>query len=345
MGLTVGYPEIYITTAAKEKLEFYIDIAPDEISGFGTVKKEEDKFVIEDVFIFPQESSSAATEISGEQLGLGLLQLVEDGVAPENVRLWWHSHVRMSASFSSIDDDTMDKTFSTADWFISVVGNKHGEFCARLDIHSPFHVYVDEIPLKVVPTEVKKNCPFSWCGKEPAKDSDYCEAHQNLYDAMVFEVLEKVKKPIFAPVVAYKNNGHGIWTPMDGNPNGKYPFPYEGRAPYEIGINKRELKEFDSSRFKDDWKELDDSNYSDAYCIVVSCDEAPMQDGEFCDYHDYIAGTIQETELKGVDFDDETLLDLIDVYEMKGWYEDGKPNLVEVSDDIFSELDAIEQEM
>lgn len=124
-------PKIYMMPNAAYKMRYYIDNSKDEIGWLGFVdKRENNVYVIEDVFLVKQKVHSATTEMDPNALADLAVELMktEEGRAKYNkLRLWGHSHVNMSTGASSQDDNQMDD-FATSDYFIRLIGNKRGEW-------------------------------------------------------------------------------------------------------------------------------------------------------------------------------------------------------------------------
>lgn len=159
-------PEVLITLEAYEKLMHYIDLYPIEISGTGLVKlveidipqyhfiigkkrKEKQRvdsytrFIIYDVFTVKTFNTGAHTDA---QQGMKELfyKLIQEGRDTSDVKLWWHSHVDMGASWSGEDHDTIFNF--NCDWMVSIVGNKKQEFMVRLDMYRPIRITLSKIP-------------------------------------------------------------------------------------------------------------------------------------------------------------------------------------------------------
>jgi hypothetical protein len=66
---------------------------------------------------------------------------------PELVKVWWHSHGNGACFWSGIDSSTIE-LFNNS-WMVSIVGNRLGDYKARVDIYEPVRVSVDELPLEV----------------------------------------------------------------------------------------------------------------------------------------------------------------------------------------------------
>jgi hypothetical protein len=114
-----------------KRLKGYVDNCPVEISGFGLVRRDGERFFLDEVFILDQEVSAAHAVIRAEAIGLKDSELVREGRVHLR-RFQWHSHSELSAYFSVRDVATIRQW--RGEWLISMVLNKAGHFEARLDV-------------------------------------------------------------------------------------------------------------------------------------------------------------------------------------------------------------------
>ena len=82
-----------------------------------------------------------------EDVSKFLTSAITTGINPESLKLWWHSHVNAGCFWSGTDEATIER-FSNG-WMLSIVGNKLGEYKARVDLYEPFRITIDELPLTV----------------------------------------------------------------------------------------------------------------------------------------------------------------------------------------------------
>lgn len=125
-------PKILVTVEALYKMRYYINNTADEIGWLGYVSKlDNNRYLIEDVFLLKQKVHSTTTEIDPEalaNLATSLIKQGQEGIALYNkIRVWGHSHVNMSTSPSGQDDSQMNE-FATSDFYIRLIGNKKGEW-------------------------------------------------------------------------------------------------------------------------------------------------------------------------------------------------------------------------
>lgn len=141
-------PAVYITQEAKQRLDLYIQCAAGEISGLGTVERLGAKdFLVTAVHLIDQECTGASTELSQEAMSKFLLEAIQKGIAAETIKLWWHSHSDMECFWSGTDDNTVSGL--GREWMLAVVGNKAGQYRARLDFFDPVRLTLDELEVRV----------------------------------------------------------------------------------------------------------------------------------------------------------------------------------------------------
>jgi len=143
-------PIVYMTPLAYAKLFGYARKCPIEISGMGFVDVLPGKgFLVKDVFLVKQKGSSGGTELDQEALGKMASEWIMNGEEWKNEKMktWFHSHGKLSCFWSGTDTEQMNKNFSHTQWMLSIVVNQKGEYKARLDIHYPIHIEIDDLQL------------------------------------------------------------------------------------------------------------------------------------------------------------------------------------------------------
>lgn len=139
--------ELIIKSKAHEKLRYYVEECPAEISGFGRVRKLREttdaiRFELYDVEILPQKVSGADANITQGDIAEFMTEKMKKRQSLVDYKLWWHSHAVMKAFFSVTDDTTIN-TSSEFSYLISLVTNKAGDYECRLDVHNPVRMTVD----------------------------------------------------------------------------------------------------------------------------------------------------------------------------------------------------------
>ena len=136
---------IIIDTIALVDMMLAIDLCPVEISGLGEVEVRGDHKKITEIFVPFQQCAPDGTEFDPYAYNIYCAALIREKgrAAIRTKRLWWHSHVHMTASFSDIDYEYILRTFGenvmphANPWLISIVGNKLHSFTMRYDEFLP----------------------------------------------------------------------------------------------------------------------------------------------------------------------------------------------------------------
>ncbi len=224
-------PMVWMHRSVKDKLDLYIAECGMEISGLGLVHLENDDLIVDDVLLLKQECTSGTTDIDPEELFRLMSEMSERGEDTGQIKLWWHSHVNMSVFWSGTDEATVDG-FGATGWFLSIVGNKKGEYLVRLDLYDPIRIGIDNLPLNVY---------------EGSKIPD-------LQDTIRKEIEDKVRRKSYQPPTAYqcwKGNPSGPGNSM-GNPNAHQSAGGTGgNSPPQSGV---------PSQFKKNWPLGDEKN-------------------------------------------------------------------------------------
>lgn len=140
-------PIIVIRKKALEKMYHYIDMSKLEVGWLGSVIREDNRYIIDDVFIFEQEVAGTTTEISPEGLMdfASELMKMENGMEIwNNIRLWGHSHVNMDTTPSGQDNSQMELFNDNGiEWFIRLIANKKGKFSFTLFVYDSGITFID----------------------------------------------------------------------------------------------------------------------------------------------------------------------------------------------------------
>ncbi|MDB5163993.1 MAG: hypothetical protein JWS12_611 [Candidatus Saccharibacteria bacterium] len=147
---TAGFmptPTLIMPYQMWQKIMAYVQACPVEINGFGMIDRLGNQLQLSNIFILEQTAEPAAVEIDPIALGRFITDMVLQGEDTARMRFQWHSHVRMPAFFSGTDMANIEAY--TADWMVSMVTNKLGEYELRLDVFRPFRTWTP-LELKVV---------------------------------------------------------------------------------------------------------------------------------------------------------------------------------------------------
>ena len=110
-------PEVY------DKIMYWVDKCPKEISGLGKVTFDENGMTVVSAYLLNQENTSASTDIDAEDVGR-LEYETKDYEG--HLNFWWHSHVNMDVFWSGTDTDTIEE-FGKNGWCLAGVFNKKKE--------------------------------------------------------------------------------------------------------------------------------------------------------------------------------------------------------------------------
>lgn len=215
-------PDVMINPIALAKMQLFVNTCDKEVGWLGTVIKNKNSYVIQDVYLFEQEVASTTTEITPEGLSKFAEHILtlENGVEIwNNIRLWGHSHVNMSVSPSGQDDDQMN-SFSNIgnNWFIRIIANKNGDF--KVDVYDYEHgIEFIDVPwerlISVEEEELLTQINDLYEQVNVIK-SAYIDSYKELIEA---EIKEKVKNKFYTTGYTYQNkfnhldysNGYDIY--------------------------------------------------------------------------------------------------------------------------------------
>lgn len=123
-------PKIYMTPKVNAQIEHLVAECPTEINGIGRVSPLGDDFLIDEIAVLKQEATAASVMVDTEDFANFIAHR-------EDAHLWrlqWHSHANMGVFWSMQDEDAIETIGETAEWLISIVTNKQGQFLCRLDV-------------------------------------------------------------------------------------------------------------------------------------------------------------------------------------------------------------------
>jgi hypothetical protein len=150
-------PEIFIMSPEEQKLWYYIEECPDEISGLGILKYNPDfnTLLIEKLHLFQQKVSGAETDLDQIAIGKFINEMVMQDQDTAAIKVWWHSHCSGGVYWSGHEDQptiTRLRDFGL-EYLLSIVGNHRREYLCRLDVFQPVQITLDNLPLRVYQPE------------------------------------------------------------------------------------------------------------------------------------------------------------------------------------------------
>lgn len=170
--------KIWFPIKVYQKMRAYVNNTKLEISGLGRVERRGEDFWITDVKILEQRVTGTETVLDRRAIGKFYDEIMQEGGATEEWKLWWHSHNNMEAFFSKTDVDTIDD-FDTEEeannWWLSIVTNHEGKIKNRVDIYRPIRCNIADL------------------------DWDISFDDSELDDEIKLEISEKVTEPPVKP--------------------------------------------------------------------------------------------------------------------------------------------------
>lgn len=147
-----GWPErmmLDVAPDAWQKLWAWIYLAEGEVGGLGSIVEVPGGFRVVDCFLIDQRATDVDTELDPAAASQFLVEYVQQGRDPVELRLWWHSHAREGVFWSADDERTIDGF--GGDYLVSLVGNQRGKVLARLDRYRPTRETIGWLDVKPVP--------------------------------------------------------------------------------------------------------------------------------------------------------------------------------------------------
>lgn len=128
-------PHLTFSPQAWRKLVLYTTLCPVEISGLGLVEDMPNGYRLTDLLLVRQDVDPIATRLDGDAVGELLVELLDRGVDPSALRLWWHSHAREMVFWSGEDEQTI--AHFQNDRMLSLVSNHQLRLLGRVDEYAP----------------------------------------------------------------------------------------------------------------------------------------------------------------------------------------------------------------
>jgi hypothetical protein len=245
------FTTLYIDPTVMKRIMYYTQAADGEVSGLGTlIKDDKGRYVVNKVFLLEQESSGADTELNSESISKLMTDMINKNEDPSTLKFWWHSHANMGVFWSG-QDDSCAETLSH-EFAFSLVVNKAREMRCRLDLYNPFRITFDGV-----------------------KVTELVQEDVNLKEECEKEVKEKVKSP-----GGYWKNWHERDHFYPGNDDGYSVYDdYNGyKKHYRRGFNEFPPKlGYQKSKVK-----LEESVVNDIEMLIDQAERHNSEGGIFC---------------------------------------------------------------
>src|SRR5262245_36277827 len=132
----VEQPRLVMGAGVWRQIMAWASITNSEVSGMGLLEPEgDDDLRLSRIFLLPQLGNAVATQLDPVGMADLMGQLLDEGVDPSGLRVWWHSHGREAPFWSGQDEQTIEG-FAPAP-MVSLVGDHRQRRLARLDRYRP----------------------------------------------------------------------------------------------------------------------------------------------------------------------------------------------------------------
>jgi len=116
--------EVIIDHEVYDKILYWVDKSPVEISGLGKVVMKDGVFHVVSAYLLDQKNTAASTDITPEAVAKLMYESKDD---EGHLNFWWHSHVNMKCFWSSTDTETI-RQLGEKGWCLATVFNKKDEY-------------------------------------------------------------------------------------------------------------------------------------------------------------------------------------------------------------------------
>ena len=132
-------PRVHVTADAMERIRHWTAIAKGE---FSCLAELDGNMRVNNAMLLDQESSVDLTTLD-QQAVMNLLMVHP---APENVRVWIHSHAGGPVFWSGTDNKCVEALRNDS-FLVSIVVNKAGHTLCRIDMWAPFRITLHDVEL------------------------------------------------------------------------------------------------------------------------------------------------------------------------------------------------------
>jgi hypothetical protein len=128
-------PRLIMAPDDWERLMGWALATDSETSGMGLLSADGADLRVARLFLLPQAGNEVETELDPAALAGLVGELVDDGIDPGGLRLWWHSHARETPFWSGLDEHTIESFGPVS--MVSLVVDHRSRHLARLDRFEP----------------------------------------------------------------------------------------------------------------------------------------------------------------------------------------------------------------
>jgi proteasome lid subunit RPN8/RPN11 len=138
---------VVVTHHAFEQLFGWSYATNREISCLGSIRRDGNRFIIEEFYLLKQTGSNVSTELDQTAMAELMEKLLAEGKHEEarSIKCWAHSHPGMGVFWSGTDDQTCRLIVS--DYLVSVVVSDTFAIRCRIDMAAPVPITIDHVPV------------------------------------------------------------------------------------------------------------------------------------------------------------------------------------------------------
>lgn len=207
-------PVVRLTQKAYQQMLELTKECPIEISAMGVLatnahRREqgvEEQFYVLSFHVPDQECTPTTTVIETDSLSHITFTLMDQGIKPEQICVWWHSHVDMPVEHSTTDEKQIED-FDFDEVCISIITNKSGKMNVRVDVFKPVRFTFEKCDYIVDQINI--------LGEDWAK---------NMVDTHIREVKPKILHVNKGKLKSRLPNYNWAWNEALGTPHGGYGF-------------------------------------------------------------------------------------------------------------------------
>lgn len=165
---------LHIESMVFQKIMFWVDKAPGEVSGLGklTIDKDTGIIKITEAILVKQVNGAASTELDPQAVGKAMYAMRD---VPGHLNFWWHSHVNMQVFWSGTDMNTI-REIGQHGFLVSTVFNK------KREMKSSFYRKADEIFAETfiddIPTKIIDMIPVNFIEEWTKEFNEKCEVEK-----------------------------------------------------------------------------------------------------------------------------------------------------------------------
>lgn len=141
--------KLRFSPTAWAKLLFMRDIGSTEVGAFG-ITPADDLLYVSDIVLPQQDCTFATVEFDDESVANFVDDMIDQGRKPEQfLRIWIHTHPKMSAHPSQTDEETFKRVFGSCDWAVMAIISTDGDKYCRLQVNGGPFPGAFKIPIEV----------------------------------------------------------------------------------------------------------------------------------------------------------------------------------------------------